>query len=59
MMRLKMADKNQKQIWIDATQWQVLKQISDKTMAPIAALVRKAIDEYLTRADLVKKEEGK
>jgi len=52
-----MADKNQKQIWIDAAQWQALKQISDKTMAPIAALARKAIDEYLTRADLVKKEE--
>lgn len=43
-------DKRQKvNIWLDAKQLAALERIKAGTMAPIAAQVREAIDEYLER----------
>jgi len=43
-------DKRQKvNIWLDAEQLAALEAIKASTLAPIAALVREAVDEYLAR----------
>ena len=41
------AHSNQRQVWIDLSQWQALDVISDDTGAPVAELVRRAVAEYL------------
>lgn len=43
-------DKRQKiNIWLDSRQLTALEKIKASTLAPIAALVREAVDEYLER----------
>ncbi len=36
-------------IWLKEGHWKKLKAISEKTGAPVSALIRKAIDEYLKK----------
>lgn len=49
--------KNQKQVWIDLPQWQLLRAIQDKVGVPIAESIRRAITAYLDRQPKSKKEE--
>jgi predicted DNA-binding protein len=42
--------KTRRNILIEDAQWLRLKALSEKTLAPISALVRKAIEEFLRKA---------
>lgn len=42
--------KLKKTMFIEAKQWDALSKISDKTGAPVAELIRRAIDSFLKRA---------
>lgn len=51
----KTKDRQKINIWLDHEQMSALEKIKDTTMAPIAAQVRKAVDEYLDREKKKKK----
>ncbi len=42
--------KTRRNMFIDDDHWRRLKALSEKTLAPMSALVRKAIEEFLKRA---------
>jgi len=41
--------KTRKSLFVDDDQWRRLKALSEKTLAPVSALVRKAIEEFLKK----------
>jgi len=41
--------KTRRNLYLDDDQWRRLKALSDKTLAPVSALVRKAIEEFLKK----------
>jgi ribbon-helix-helix protein len=42
--------KLKKTFWVESKQWDALSKISDKTGAPVAELIRRAIDAFLKKA---------